>query len=142
MTDIDYSKLVDELLSRDTFREQVVQQVSRQFREDTKKSRDHIAGQIKTELEQHYAQYKRDRQKEIRDDLDAWFFGHMKRQIEKNKTDMLDRLNKEVERWMNEKLETSFKDAGRYVVEQLIRDKFSDVQMTFTIGDLFKGRYD
>lgn len=130
--EIDYEKLAEAVLRNESFANRAAGLVAKNAKANE--------GTVKSQLEQYCSEWRKQREQEVRNELDEWFFGHVKRQIEKNKIGFMERLNTEVTNWLSSKLDTSFKDAGRTVIERLIRDKFSDVKMTFTIGDLFGDR--
>lgn len=129
---IDYTKLAEALMQNEQFANRVAGRIAHDTKINT--------GQFKTAIESALGDWRREREKESRNDLDSWFFGHVKRQIEKNKANLLDRLERETQAWLETKLDSSFKDAGRAVIERLIRDKFANVSLSFTIGDLFGDR--
>ena len=129
---IDYAKLAEALMQNEHFANKVAGRIAHDTKINT--------GEFKTAIEHGLAALRRDREKEVRDELDAWFFGHIKRQLEKQKATMIERLEKETAAWLETKLDSSFKDAGRAVIEQLIREKFAHVELSFTIDDLFSGR--
>lgn len=145
MTQEEILALAKELVHDEEFSEKLAQVCSRQFRENTKGAKDKIAGRVKTKLEEKFALYRRQRELEIEEELDTWFNSHMKRQIEKSKAGIIERLSTQVERWLDNRLDSrldsSFHTATKAVVESLIREKFADVRLSFTVGDLFRERY-
>jgi hypothetical protein len=130
--EIDYTRLAEALMQSESFANKVAGRIAHDTKINT--------GAFKTAVEQSLGDWRRDREKETKEEMDGWFFGHIKRQIEKQKANLIEKLERETQTWLDTKLDSSFKDAGRAVIERLIRDKFADVRMSFSISDLFGDR--
>ena len=130
--EIDYDKLAEALLRNESFAFKVAGYAARSMKIND--------GETKNKLEKFCADWRHKHETIVKNDLDVWFEGHIKHQMERQKERLVERVAEAVDSWLTHRLQDSAEHSTKEAIEQLIRDKFAGVEMTFTIGDLFGDR--
>lgn len=129
--------LSDEILKNDKVVEKIAQYCARNLKRDTEKTRKSVVGRIKSELERFAADQKREHENAISTELRVWAEEHLRRTIEASKPQIIQKLKVQVSNWLESNIEQRFRYVAKQVADDLIKEKFADTKLTFSIRDLF-----
>ncbi len=127
MDDIDYMRLAQALLQEEGFFKRFFSFIAKDIK---------AGGTLKSQLEEFFGKLRFDMGNTIQRDLEDW----MKERIKAVENEFQQKMKANIRVYFSEydtKWNDVFRNEARQVIEGLIKEKFANTQLTFSVNDLF-----